>query len=160
MKYIIAPHEIGSLKIQKLLEGLHCEYQLFSEADKGSIPGASVLVIDNIGMLSSLYQYGNLAYVGGAFGAGLHNILEAATFGMPILFGKGKDNHKYQEAIDLVSSGGAFEIQSSEEIIEIVKKLFSDAGALQKASQISASYAKDKAGATELFMRGISQYLR
>lgn len=160
LKYIIAPHEIEKVKIQKLVERLDCDCQLFSEANADSIANSRVLVIDNIGMLSSLYQYGDLAYIGGAFGEGLHNILEAATFGMPVIFGKGKDNYKYQEAVDLVSLGGAFEIQSSEEIIKLVKKLFNDTGVLQKASQISVSYVDEKSGATELFMRGISQYLK
>jgi 3-deoxy-D-manno-octulosonic-acid transferase len=160
MKYIIAPHEIGSAKIQKLVEHLKCDYQLFSEANPDTIAQAKVLIIDNIGMLSSLYQYGDVAYIGGAFGEGLHNILEAATFGMPIIFGKGKDNDKYQEAIDLVSLGGAFEIQTSMDMIDQVKELMNSPGLLHKASEISATYVDSNAGATQIFMNDINPYLK
>jgi 3-deoxy-D-manno-octulosonic-acid transferase len=160
LKFIIAPHEIGPARIQKLVEHLKCEYQLFSKANPDTIAQAKVLIINNIGMLSSLYQYGDVAYIGGAFGEGLHNILEAATFGMPIIFGKGKDNHKYQEAVDLASLGGAFEIQSGHELTELVRKLIDDKQLLKNASEISKTYVDKKAGATLSFMKDLNQYLR
>ena len=102
--------------------------------------------------MSSLYQYGELAYIGGAFGEGLHNILEAATFGMPILFGKGKDNQKYQEAIDLIELGGAFEMENSSELEKIVSQFLNDDLTLKKTSDISNEYVKSKTGATDIIM--------
>ena len=82
-------------KIKKICEGIKSDFQLYSNANIETVQHSKVLIIDNIGMLSSLYQYGEIAYIGGAFGEGLHNILEAATFGKPIIFGRGKDNNKY-----------------------------------------------------------------
>ncbi len=159
LKFIIAPHEIEKSKIHKLTQSLKCAFKLYSEAQPGQMEEARVLIIDNIGLLSSLYQYGDLAYIGGAFGDGLHNILEAATFGMPIIFGKGKDNHKYQEATDLVAQGGAFEVSHSEELIRLVEGLIGNKKALSQASNISSAYVRDHTGATETVMRHLNSYL-
>ncbi|MCK5700267.1 MAG: 3-deoxy-D-manno-octulosonic acid transferase, partial [Cyclobacteriaceae bacterium] len=159
IKYIVAPHEIGKEKINKLTKGITVKYQLYSEADPGTILSAKVLVIDNIGMLSSLYQYGEIAYIGGAFGEGLHNILEAATFGLPIIFGRGKDNNKYQEAVDLLKLGGAFEVSNSRELEIIVNGLLEDEMKLENASTISSDYVKNNAGATENIMDFLNNYL-
>jgi 3-deoxy-D-manno-octulosonic-acid transferase len=152
MKFIIAPHEVERAKINELVRNLHCTYMLYSSFDQRKIEKTKVLIIDNIGLLSSLYQYGDLAYIGGAFGDGLHNILEAATFGMPVIFGKGKDNHKYQEAVELVERGGAFEVGNSEEVNQLVDQLISDDNSRRDAGKIAASYVKDNAGATNTFM--------
>ena len=159
IKYIIAPHEIGKGKINKLTKGISVDYQLYSEADPSIINSTKVLVIDNIGLLSSLYQYGDIAYIGGAFGEGLHNILEAATFGLPIIFGKGKDNHKYQEAVDLVRLGGAFEVSDSRELKKIVNGLLEDEMKLENTSKISSDYVINNAGATKKIMDVLSKYL-
>jgi 3-deoxy-D-manno-octulosonic-acid transferase len=87
LKFIIAPHEIHENQIQNLQRALTVRSVRFSEAESNPVEDASVLIIDNVGMLSRLYRYGEFAYVGGAFGKGLHNILEAACYGIPILFG-------------------------------------------------------------------------
>jgi 3-deoxy-D-manno-octulosonic-acid transferase len=158
LKYIIAPHEIGESKISKLCAGLKANFQLFSKADTSTLAQSNVLVIDNIGMLSSLYQYGEIAYIGGAFGAGLHNILEAATFGMPIIFGNGKDNAKYQEASDLVKKGGAFEVSNSEEIRSIVTKLLGNETELETSAKVSREYVISKTGATKMIMDFLTKY--
>lgn len=160
LKFIIAPHEIEKSKIQKLTQCLKCKFQLFSEAEPEHMGESRVLIIDNIGLLSSLYQYGDLAYIGGAFGDGLHNILEAATFGMPIIFGKGKDNDKYQEATDLVAQGGAFEVSQSEDLIKLVEALISDKKILAQASNISSGYVRNHAGATATVMKHLETYLK
>jgi len=159
IKFIIAPHEIEKSEIRKITDGLSCTYQLFSEAGEEGLLDVRVLVIDNIGMLSSLYQYGEMAYIGGAFGEGLHNTLEAATFGMPIVFGRGKDNHKYQEAIDLVKLGGAFEVSTANELQQIISSLLHDSDKLDKVSAISRKYVKNHAGATSIFMKYIDKLL-
>ena len=158
LKYIIAPHEIGGSKISKLCAGLKANFQLFSKADTSTLAQSKVLVIDNIGMLSSLYQYGEIAYIGGAFGAGLHNILEAATFGMPIIFGKGKENSKYQEATDLIKNGGAFEVSDSVALKSIVTKLINDAAELKKTSNVSREYVISKTGAAKMIMDFLTKY--
>ena len=100
-----------------------------------------------------------IAYIGGAFGDGLHNILEAATYGMPIIFGKGKDNYKFQEAIDLVDIGGAFEIEQTDEIREIVDRFLMDTEKLEEVSKISKDFVAAKTGATVKIMHHIEKYL-
>jgi 3-deoxy-D-manno-octulosonic-acid transferase len=111
------------------------------------------LIIDNIGMLSSLYQYGEFAYVGGAFGKGLHNILEAATFGVPVFFGP--NYTKFQEAVDLVREGGAFSVSGAEELRAAFEKQYQDRSV---ASQISADYVQRNIGATEEVMRVVEGF--
>ncbi len=159
LKFIIAPHEIEKSKIKKLCNGITTDFQLFSQARKDTIQLSKVLIIDNMGMLSSLYQYGDIAYIGGAFGEGLHNILEAATFGMPIIFGRGKDNSKYQEAVDLVKLGGAFEVSDSDEFKTIMDGILEDTNSLKYASIICADYVNNNAGGTKKVMDFLNDYL-
>ncbi len=146
IKFVIAPHEINSSEITKMekeIAGKTIRYSNFNHANVD----AQVLFIDNVGMLSSLYQYGEFAYIGGAFGKGLHNILEAATFGLPIFFGN-KHYRKFQEAVDLVENGGAFTISDHSEL----KKRFSTLLELQnwkKSSQVCKNYVISNTGATD-----------
>jgi len=105
-----------------------------------------VLIIDNIGMLSSLYRYGQVAYIGGGFGKGIHNTLEAATFGMPIIFGP--VHTKFQEAMDLIKMGGAFSISNFQELKIRLDELFNNPGSLQTAQKTSSGYVKNHIGAT------------
>lgn len=158
LKFIIAPHEIEINKIKKLCKSITSDFQLFSQASIDTVHLSKVLIVDNIGMLSSLYQYGEIAYIGGSFGEGLHNILEAATFGMPIIFGKGKDNIKYQEAIDLVKQEGAFEVSDSNELNRILEELLMDNKNLGKAAKICSDYVNDNAGATKKIMDHLNEY--
>jgi 3-deoxy-D-manno-octulosonic-acid transferase len=159
LKFIIAPHEVEKSKINKLCSKITSDFQLYSQVSDAKIHESKVLIIDNIGMLSSLFQYGDIAYIGGAFGEGLHNILEAATFGMPIVFGRGKDNHKYQEAVDLVDLGGAFEISDSPELKKLLDRLLDDEAYLESTSKICSDYVDKNAGATERIMNSLINYL-
>ena len=159
LKFIIAPHEVEKAKIKKICDGIKSDFQLYSNTNIETVQLSKVLIIDNIGMLSSLYQYGEIAYIGGAFGEGVHNILEAATFGKPVIFGRGKDNKKYQEAIDLLMLGGAFEISSTNEIELVLENLLNNNGVLQKASNVSEGYVNSKTGATNVVMNYLSKYL-
>jgi len=108
LKFIIAPHEISESFLTTIEKSLHVRTARYSQGAK-ELEDCSVLLIDNIGLLARLYQYGEFAYVGGAFGKGLHNILEPACYGIPIFFGN-KNYQKFQEAIDLINRGGAFEV--------------------------------------------------
>ena len=118
-----------------------------------------MLIIDNIGILSSLYQYADFAFIGGSFGKGLHNILEAATFGMPILFGN-KAYQKFQEATDLVRLGGAFSVTSNEDISLIIKELSANKNKKMQASNICRNYVLDNTGATQKVMDVVSSILK
>ncbi len=112
-KIVIAPHEINETKLAKLEAKLNVSTIRFSEIKKQEINDLRVIIIDCIGLLSSIYQYGNIAYIGGGFGAGIHNILEAAVFDLPIIFGS--KHHKFKEAKDLINLKGAKSIANYRE---------------------------------------------
>lgn len=150
LKYIIAPHEIHDSEITALMIKIGKKSIRFSEANENDIHQFEVLLIDNIGMLSSLYQYGEMAYVGGAFGKGLHNVLEPATFGMPVFFGP--NYVKFNEAIQLIKVGGGFSISSSEALESMVKKMYHDELYRNQVSQISRNYVLQHTGGSKLIV--------
>ncbi|GAB3897083.1 3-deoxy-D-manno-octulosonic acid transferase [Spirosoma agri] len=160
LKAIIAPHEIHGEVIEKWRSQLHKPSIRYSEVDKNS-PSANdllrqsqTLFIDNVGMLSSLYQYGKFAYIGGAFKQGLHNILEAATFGVPLFFGPEYD--KFQEAIDLVKEGAAFPINTTDELLVRFDDQYINTA---EAAKISRSYVERNIGATAQVMKIVTQLM-
>ncbi len=152
IKFIIAPHEIDTerlLEIKKLFKNS----VYFSEFMDGNID-AQVIIIDNVGMLSSLYELADVAYIGGGFNdSGIHNILEAAVYGKPIVFGP--EYEKFQEATDLVDIEGAFSIENALELETLLDKLLQDDTFLKNTSEISRKYVYEKQSATNL----IVQYL-
>ncbi len=150
LKYIIAPHEISEENIQAIMTATSLSCIRYSQADLSEIHRYDILIIDNIGLLSSLYAYGDYAYVGGAFGKGLHNILEAATYGVPILFGN-KSYGKFQEAKDLIALGGAFAIQNQDELNKVFQTL-SSFSARTAAGQTNKTYVESNTGATDKIM--------
>lgn len=144
LKYIIAPHEISESGIEELIKGLKKPFARYSDAP--SIwQKKDVLIIDNVGLLSRLYRYGDYAYVGGAFGKGLHNTLEAATFGLPIFFGN-KNYTKFQEAIQLTRLGAAFPIGSYRDLQTKFDNLSEHVG------PVARNFVEDNLGATEKIM--------
>jgi 3-deoxy-D-manno-octulosonic-acid transferase len=145
IRYIIAPHEIHESNIQRIEGNLKVKHQRYSRLDTMPAADCDVLIIDNIGMLSSIYQYGKIAYIGGGFGSGIHNILEAATFGLPVIFGP--NYRKYQEAVDLVNLGGAFAIKGQNDVKQILSVLVNESGLLYKAAGISRKYVIENQGA-------------
>ncbi|GAB3908580.1 glycosyltransferase N-terminal domain-containing protein [Larkinella knui] len=151
LKVIIAPHEIHDDEIERWRSQLPGQTVRFSEAQT-SYDSATTLIIDNVGMLSSLYQYGEFAYIGGAFGKGLHNILEAATFRMPLFFGP--NYGKFQEAVDLVKAGAAFPVANTAELEAVFRRLYEDPSA---ASAISGDYVTLNTGATSKVMEIVAR---
>ncbi len=105
------------------------------------------LIVDSIGMLSSLYQYADIAYIGGGFGAGIHNTLEPAAFGLPIVFGK--KYQKFNEAVELVARKGAFSVSDYEELEKKIKPLVEDASFRKRAGDISKNFIDRQKGATD-----------
>jgi len=149
-KLIIAPHEIGQSHIQEI-ERLFPKAVKFSNLQPSTFKlQPSILIIDNIGMLSSLYQYAKMAYIGGGFGVGIHNTLEAAAFGLPVIFGPKFD--KFQEAKDLITIGAAKSIANADELITA----FADFKTNEKASAAARSYVEQKKGATEMIIKTIT----
>ena len=120
-KFIIAPHEIDEPHIASIESKLTTSFIRFSVANSINVSAAKVLIINNIGMLSSIYKYGKVAYIGGGFGAGIHNTLEPIAFGLPTIFGK--KYKKFKEAKYLVKSGGGFSISSRNELEQVMADL-------------------------------------
>ena len=152
LKIVLAPHEIHDGHLTSI-EGLfpqalfYSKYKQYSAVEKSQ---AQVLVIDNIGMLSSLYGYGQLAYIGGGFGAGIHNTLEAATYGIPVIFGP--KYAKFKEAVDLIERGAAFSIQESTALLSVYDAL-RDSAKRKRAGEAAGAYVKQQAGATQIIMK-------
>lgn len=143
---IIAPHEITENHLSELEKRLTVPSIRYSKMSDNAITDYKVLIIDNIGMLASLYKYGTLAYIGGGFGVGIHNILEPATFGLPVLFGP---NHlKFREAVELKRRGGAFEINDQAELRAVFSKLLGQES-YDIASKASRTFIEENKGATE-----------
>jgi len=152
-KYVIAPHEIHESAIDKLESQIDLEVLRYSDANTQNAKTAQVLIVDNIGLLSSLYAYADVAYIGGGFGRGIHNTLEAATFGMPIFIGP--NNEKFQEATDLKELGVAIEIKSAQELIAQCDRLLTHQGRWDELKEKSANYVQNKAGATDKIVRSV-----
>ena len=151
--YIIAPHEIGKERIQKLQAKLPLPSVLFSEATEENVNDAKVLIINNIGILSHLYQYASIAMIGGGFGKGIHNILEAACFGNPILFGP--NYHKFSEAVQLISLGGAFEFVDLKDFNKKIHLLLDNPIFFEQTKKICSDYVNTNKGATEIIFQHI-----
>ena len=152
LKAIIAPHEIHDDHINAL-QKMFPNAMLFSKYDTYTDQQKTVsreLIIDNIGMLSSLYYYGRIAYIGGGFGAGIHNTLEAATYGMPVIFGPKYE--KFQEAIDLLELGAGFSISKYQELEEVFTAL-QQSDKLLKSSLAAKNYVQQRSGATQIIMK-------
>jgi 3-deoxy-D-manno-octulosonic-acid transferase len=149
MKWIFAPHEIDEPNISRLEKLLNVKCARFSRySDESS--DARVLIIDNIGMLSSAYRYAYIAEVGGGFGKGIHNILEPACFGIPVLFGP--RHEKFREAIELLKKEGGMTFDSYESFKEILDKLINNESFYLKSAKSASSYVNENTGATELLM--------
>jgi 3-deoxy-D-manno-octulosonic-acid transferase len=154
-KFIIAPHEIyeGHLKSIEKLFRRSIRYSIYSET--GTNGDANALIIDNIGMLSRLYHYASITYVGGGFGAGIHNILEAAVHGKPVIFGP--EHEKFREALDMLEIGAAFTISSALELEELAGQLLEDKQRRNQACLKALQYVESKAGATLKIMNYIQE---
>ncbi len=153
LKFIIAPHEIHESHIQRIISGLEKPYILYSEATAVNVTGKQVLIINNIGMLSSLYKYGQCAYIGGGFGVGIHNILEAAAFHLPVVFGP--NYHKFREAVDLIQLKGAFCIHDFSELSTVFNSFLGNEEKRLKAGNIAGKYVADNQGATSEIMNRV-----
>jgi 3-deoxy-D-manno-octulosonic-acid transferase len=154
INYIIAPHEIHSIKIERLLKKLAKPAIRYSSATIKNINDYQVLIIDNIGMLSSLYKYADIAYIGGGFGAGIHNILEAATFGLPVVFGP--NCSKFREAVDLAGAGGAFPVNDYGSLKSRFDELLENSQ-YKKAGKISKEYVISNQGATRKILDTVKE---
>lgn len=147
MKWLFAPHEIDEAhltRIEHRLEVPSTRYSIYNQEDTDT----RVLIIDNIGMLSSVYRYAAIAAIGGGFGKGIHNILEPACWGIPVLFGP--NHEKFKEALDLIANGGASCFSNYGEFKAFVDNYLNDSSALKKSGNVCAAYIAENKGATGL----------
>jgi len=151
LKIIIAPHEIHEVHLNQLKQ-IFPQAVLYSQFTTHHSP-SNILIIDNIGMLSRLYYYATITYIGGGFDKGIHNTLEAGVYGKPVIFGP--NYKKFKEAIGLIEAGGGISVNSSNELSYHLKGLLSDKKELEETSKRSFDFVQQNKGATEKIMNMI-----
>ena len=158
-RIILAPHVIGEehLKQIEVLFPESIRYSVLKDLkDPKDLKGPKLLIIDNIGILSKLYRYADVAYIGGGFGVGIHNILEAVTFGKPVFFGP--NYHKFQEAHDIIAHGGGWSIHGENDMEEgDFMRLLTHPEELQRASKACTDYMSQNLGSTEKILSTIEK---
>ena len=158
LKFIIAPHNITEEEISYIEERMQSGTIRYSKINEYT-EKFPVLIIDNIGMLSTIYKYAHIAYVGGAFGEGLHNILEPATFGKPVLIGKSKLNKKYHEVQALIKRGGAYEVANPKELELVMNDLLHNEALYARSSQAGRSFVVENLGSADVILENVKTYL-
>jgi 3-deoxy-D-manno-octulosonic-acid transferase len=153
VKFIVAPHDIQKSRIEECLK-LYKKSITFSDFVENQSKESNILIIDNIGMLSRLYKYATICFVGGAFGEdGVHNVLEAAVYHKPVVFGP--EYSKYFEAGDLIAAKGAYSIESTLELEKVINTLFDDAFLYNEVASNAGNYVIGNAGATNIIAKYI-----
>lgn len=146
MKLIIAPHEFDRARLNAIMSNIHRKTGLYSATNDDHAADMDCLIIDSFGILSSLYRYGQMAYVGGGFGAGIHNVNEAAVYGIPVAFGP--KFGKFAEAHDLIAIGGGFCVHNQQEFTDLMNKMLSNSDVRSIAGNIAGKYISTHIGAT------------
>ena len=148
MKLIIAPHEFDENRLNVMMARIKRPVARYTKLDQADDPlQLDCIIIDCFGILSSLYRYGSIAYVGGGFGSGIHNVPEAAVYGIPVIFGP--RHEKFREAVELNACGGGFAIGNAQQCHAVLDKLLSDPNALKLAGDASSHYIASHTGATQ-----------
>jgi 3-deoxy-D-manno-octulosonic-acid transferase len=150
VKLILVPHEIHKTHLYDIFKLLQGDFVRYTEATSVNVLTSNCLIVDTIGMLSSIYRYANVAYIGGGFGEGIHNTLEAAVYGVPVIFGP--NYQKFREARELISEGGAFSIHNYDELEKTLDNLLNNTG----SGEIAGAYVKNNTGATGLIIKEIN----
>ena len=153
--HVVSPERVGLLKKRLVEQGK--KVVLYSEADKPEVKGtlseADVMIIDCYGLLSSIYRYADVAYVGGGFGVGIHNLPEAAVWGVPVFFGP--NNARFQEAQDLKQNGGGLEINNSHDFEQLMNDLVAHPDTIKERGRQAGSYVMNRSGATDKILRSV-----
>ena len=153
MKLIIAPHVVSDGHLKEIESKLQRSCIRYTQATEENVGQADCLIIDCYGLLSSIYRYGEISYIGGGFGVGIHNVLEAAVYGIPVIFGP--NNKKFREAQHLLANKGGFEIHGSEDFEQLMNKFLNDEAYLGLSGKAAGDYVKGNAGAMELIMNQV-----
>lgn len=154
VKLIIAPHVISESHLNEIISKLDRPYIRYTQATKEHVVDAECLIIDCFGLLSSIYRYGEVAYIGGGFGVGIHNTLEAAVYGIPVVFGP--KYSKFMEAKDLIEAKGAYSINSYKQFSELTSRLYENSTFYQETSTNADNYVKQNAGASDKILKKIN----
>ena len=153
--HVVSPERVGLLKKRLVEQGK--KVVLYSEADnpevKGTLSEADVMIIDCYGLLSSIYRYADVAYVGGGFGVGIHNLPEAAVWSVPVFFGP--NNARFQEAQDLKQNGGGLEITNSHDFEQLMNDLIAHPDTIKERGRQAGSYVMNRSGATDKILRSV-----
>ena len=158
IKLIIAPHKTDEEHIKTLVNQFNMFNPiLYSQAMGVDLKQVRVMIIDQIGLLSAMYQYADVAYVGGGFGVGIHNLPEAAVFGIPVIFGP--NYARFREAHDLLALGGGFSIQSAKEFISVCNQLLNTPDLYKNACKAAGTYVYENAGATDRVLHKMKEYI-
>lgn len=153
LKLVLAPHVISKEHLIEIEAKLQRSSLRYSQATPKSVAEADCLIIDSYGLLSSIYRYATVAYVGGGFGAGIHNVPEAAVYGKPVIIGP--NNKKFREAQALISNGGCREVRTAEEFNAVMDEFLSDKEALARAGEAAGNYIRSYTGAANLIYGSI-----
>ncbi|MFH1118797.1 MAG: glycosyltransferase N-terminal domain-containing protein [Bacteroidota bacterium] len=154
IKFIIAPHEMNMPHIQELTRKLGDKAVLYSEAPGTDLGSRQFLIIDSVGILSQLYRYASIAYIGGGFGKGIHNTLEAAAYGIPVFFGP--NYHRFREAREMTQAGVAFSVENSTELTLGIIGLLSNQTHLEEVSHKAGEYVFSRTGATDIIIKELT----
>ena len=150
MKLIIAPHVVNDSHMKEIVSKLQRPCIRYTQATEENVQQADCLIIDCYGLLSSIYRYGEISYIGGGFGVGIHNVLEAAVYGIPVIFGP--NNKKFREAQHLLANKGGFEVNGYEDFEVLMDKFLTEEAYLQASGQAAGDYVKNNSGAMEKIM--------
>ena len=153
MKLIIAPHVVSDGHLKEIESKLQRSCIRYTQATEDNVEQADCLIIDCYGLLSSIYRYGEISYIGGGFGVGIHNVLEAAVYGIPVIFGP--NNKKFREAQHLLANKGGFEINGYDDFEQLMNRFLTDEAYLKQSGKAAGDYVKGNAGAMELIMNHV-----
>jgi 3-deoxy-D-manno-octulosonic-acid transferase len=151
IKLIIAPHEIHREHLIDIESKLKRPSIRLSETNEQTVAGKDCMIIDSFGLLSSIYRYGHIAYIGGGFGKGIHNTLEAAVYGIPVMFGP--NYQKFREAKELILAGGGFSIANEVDFSALMEKMTGDSAFRQNVGHIVSNYVQQNSGVTEKILQ-------
>lgn len=153
LKLVIAPHVVNDSHLKEIMDKLKRPSILYSEATEENVKKADCLIIDCYGLLSSIYRYGDISYIGGGFGVGIHNVLEAAVYSIPVVFGP--NNKKFREAQHLLENKGGFEITDQQNFDMLMNKFINQPSFLLEAGSAAGNYVKNNSGTLEKIMKSI-----
>lgn len=156
IKLILAPHEFDRKRLLDIMSHIQRPVGLYSQTPAEKASQLDCIIIDSFGMLSSLYRYGQIAMVGGGFGSGIHNINEAAVYGIPVIFGP--NYSRFVEACDLTSNGGAFSVSNSDQLNHVLGRLTTEDDYRQRCGDCAEYYIQTHLGATDFIYQRIMQH--